>query len=246
VGAETVVSRTSHSREDPEIADSVAHGVQDNGCAASPMLWEWKMKLYYSHNLNPRVAVAVALYLRSPVEFIRASPRNGSATEEAFRSINPNALVPVLVEGQARIWETDAIACRLSSVAGSDFWPTGEAMPELIMWLSWSAHHFTEAGSAFYFENIIRPKYLGEPADQTILARAGENFHRFARVLDEILASRDWLMQERMTFADFRVATVLPFAEAAALPIANYGNICSWQDRLNLVDAWRSPFEGLS
>jgi glutathione S-transferase len=179
------------------------------------------MKLYYSHNLNPRVAVAVARHLSAPVEFVRASPRNGAAAEETFRAINPNALVPVLVEGQTRIWETDAIACRLSSVAKSDFWPTGEALPELIMWLSWSAHHFTAAGGAFYFENIIKPKHMKLPADQTILASAGEDFHRFARVLDETLAGRDWLIQGRMTFADFRVATILPFAEAAALPIGD-------------------------
>jgi glutathione S-transferase len=34
------------------------------------------MKLYYSHNLNPRVAVAVARYLQSPLEYVRASPRH--------------------------------------------------------------------------------------------------------------------------------------------------------------------------
>jgi hypothetical protein len=46
------------------------------------------MKLFYSHNLNPRVAVAVARYLHSPVEFVRASPRHPE-NEHAFRAINP-------------------------------------------------------------------------------------------------------------------------------------------------------------
>ena len=84
------------------------------------------MKLYYSQNLNPRVAVAVARHLRSPVEFVRASPRH-PAHEAAFRQINPNGLAPVLVEDGRTLWETDAIACRLSALAGSDFWRTGEA-----------------------------------------------------------------------------------------------------------------------
>jgi hypothetical protein len=35
-----------------------------------------RMKLYYSRNLNPRVAVAVARYLKSPIEFIRVHPRS--------------------------------------------------------------------------------------------------------------------------------------------------------------------------
>jgi glutathione S-transferase len=123
------------------------------------------MKLYYSNNLNPRVAVAVAKFLASPVDFVRTNPRGAKEDEEAFRSINPNTLVPLLVEGQRRLWETDAIACRLSALARSDFWPTGEALPELIMWLSWSAHHFTAAGGVFYFENFIRPRFLKTPGD---------------------------------------------------------------------------------
>src|SRR5579863_7370887 len=103
------------------------------------------MRLYYSTNLNPRVAVAVARHLKSPVEFIRANPRDPSF-EDAFRSINPNALVPVLVEGGKSLWETDAIACRLSQIAGSDFWPVGDSLPETVRWLSWSKHHLTAAG----------------------------------------------------------------------------------------------------
>ena len=67
------------------------------------------MKLYYSTNLNPRVAVAVARHLKSPVKFVRASPRD-PRYEEAFRPINPNTLAPVLVEGDRSYWETDAIA----------------------------------------------------------------------------------------------------------------------------------------
>jgi glutathione S-transferase len=34
------------------------------------------MKFYYSTNLNPRVAVAVARHLQSPVEYVFASPRH--------------------------------------------------------------------------------------------------------------------------------------------------------------------------
>lgn len=202
------------------------------------------MKLYYSQNLNPRVAVAVAKYLKSPVEFIHASPRD-PMHEDAFRPINPNTLVPVLVEGERRIWEADAIACRLSMLAQSDFWPDGNDLPELIMWLSWSAHHFTQAGSVFYFENIIRPKYLRQTPDQSALANAEGDFHHFAKILDDTLANRTWLINNRLSYADFRVASALPFAKAAALPLEKYKHILKWHENLNLIDAWRSPFAEL-
>ncbi len=145
------------------------------------------------------------------MEYILASPRD-PRNEEAFRPINPNTLVPVLVEDGRSLWETDAIVCRLSQIAGSDFWPTGNALPETIRWLSWSKHHLTAMGDAYYFENIVKPKYLGMPCDAQVIAGAEADFHRYAKVLDDILASRRWLIDDRLTYADFRAATIMPFA----------------------------------
>jgi glutathione S-transferase len=138
------------------------------------------LKLYYSTNLNPRVAVAVARHLKSPVEFVRASPRD-PRYEEAFRPINPNTLVPVLVDGDRSYWETDAIACRLSQIACSDFWAAGDSLPETVRWLSWGKDHLTAMGAAYYFENIVKPKYLGLPPDPRTIEGAEGNFHRYAR-----------------------------------------------------------------
>jgi glutathione S-transferase len=202
------------------------------------------LQLYYSTNLNPRVAVAVARYLKSPVDFIRASPRDPH-NEDSFRVINPNTLVPVLVEGDKSLWETDAIACRLSRIAGSDFWPTGELLPETVKWLSWSKDHLTAAGAAYYFENIIKPKYLGLPPDPRVLEGAEGDFHRYAKVLDNILSTRRWLIGDRLTYADFRAATIMPFAKNAKMPFDGYENILKWAGGLDEIDAWRTPFEGL-
>ena len=68
---------------------------------------------------------------------------------------------------------------------------------------------------------------------------------RFAPVLDEILAGRAWLVHDRLSYADFRVASVLPLRRAAQLPVGGYRNIARWHDRLNELDAGRAPFAGL-
>jgi len=47
------------------------------------------MKLYFSRNPNPRLAVAVAKYLKSDVEFEFASPFSPGESEK-FRPLNPN------------------------------------------------------------------------------------------------------------------------------------------------------------
>ena len=67
-------------------------------------------------NYNPRLAVAVARLLNSPVEFEFASPFS-PGQRERFLKLNPNQSVPILVEGDTTLWEADAIACRLSQLA---------------------------------------------------------------------------------------------------------------------------------
>lgn len=203
------------------------------------------MKLYYSPNLNPRVAVAVAQYLQAPVEYVSASPRAPGNTE-AFRAINPNALVPVLVDGERRIWETDAIACYLSRATGSDFWRTGEDAPEMIMWVSWAANHFNAAGGALYFEKLIRPKYMGQPGIPAVIEEGLRDFRTHAVVLEGELRGRKWLLGDRVSYADFRVGTAMPFAAGAGLPLEEFPNISRWSRQLDAIDAWREPFAGLA
>jgi glutathione S-transferase len=203
------------------------------------------VKLYYSQNLNPRVAVAVARYLGSPVQYIRASPRNPQQ-EDAFRSINPNTLVPVLVEEDRTLWETDAIACRLSALAASDFWRTGEQQVDMIKWISWGTHHLTNAASVLYWHRIIVPIFSDEVAEPQVLENALNDFRRFAAILDTHLGGRTWLVGDRISYADFRVATSLPFAAGAGLPVDEFPQVRRWNQQLLAIDAWRAPFAGLT
>jgi glutathione S-transferase len=203
------------------------------------------MKLYYSQNLNPRVAVAVARYLQSPVEFLRASPFH-PAQIEAFRKINPNTRVPVLVEGTRTLWETDAIVCRLAELAGSDFWRTGAATAEMIMWISWSTHHLTRAAEPLYFDKVVRPLFSDRAKDPSEFEEPLRDFRQYAAILDAHLAGRTWLLGDGISYADFRVATSLPFAERAGLPLAEFANVVRWHDQLMALPAWRTPFAGLA
>jgi glutathione S-transferase len=71
------------------------------------------MKLFYSRNPNPRLALAVARHLAADIEFEWAAPfEPGQAGK--FRPLNPNLSIPILVDEGKSLWEADAIACRLS------------------------------------------------------------------------------------------------------------------------------------
>lgn len=203
------------------------------------------LTLYFSRNLNPRVAVAAAKYLDAPVDYVPASPRH-PAHSEAFLSINPNGLVPVLVENGKSLWEADAIAYRLAELTRPEFWPGHAQAAEITMWVSWSALHLNRSGSAFYFHRLVRPQFSDEEPSTELMEGEMRQFRTGAALLDAHLAGRRWLVGEGPTYADFRAACLFPFAEAAGLPIADYPEIARWHGQLMETDAWRDPFAGLA
>ncbi|MBJ7578714.1 glutathione S-transferase family protein [Devosia sp. MC532] len=198
--------------------------------------------LYYTPNLNPRVAVAVARHLNAQVQYKRYAPMG--ADKDAFLGLNPNSLAPLLVEDGVALWETDAIAMRLIELTGSDFWPD-EHRVEMMKWVSWSAHHFTKIAGDIVFYNYTAVAWQGEP-DPKVVEELVVDFHRFASILDAELSQREWLVGGRMSYADFRVASALPFAVQGKLPLEDYSHIRRWHDQLMDVPAWKEPFADLA
>jgi len=200
------------------------------------------MKLYYSDTLNPRKACAVARHLKLPVEFIYVTLDKGEHRTPEFRAMNPNAKVPVLVDGELVLWESNAIMCHLAEKAGSDLWPRDRRQTEVLRWLMWDATEFAPAAGTFYFEHIIKPRFLGSGADPAEIARVRPNFERYAGVLESHLQKRDYLVGNALTVADFAVAITLPYAEKTGLPLDGFPAIRRWHERLQQLPAWREPF----
>lgn len=202
------------------------------------------MKLFYSRNPNPRLAVAVARHLAAEVEFEFASPfAPGQA--ERFRPLNPNLSLPILVEAGKSLWEADAIACRLSRKVQSDFWRMGDDEPDMVRWISWGKENFVRACDMVQFERGTKQRYGLGPIDQLLVEEGLSRFRTAAAILDMELSGRNWLVGDAVSHADFRMASFLPFNDAARLPLGDYPNICRWNDRLQEIDAWRDPFRGL-
>ncbi|MER8533599.1 glutathione S-transferase family protein [Mesorhizobium sp. M1005] len=203
------------------------------------------MKLFFSRNPNPRLAVAVARYLNAKVEFEFASPfAPGQA--ERFRPLNPNLSLPILIGSGKSLWEADAIACRLSHDMHSDFWRAGDDEPEMIRWLSWGKENFARACDVVHFERGTKQRYGLGPIDQARVEEGLSDFRTAAAILDAELSQREWLVGASVSYTDFRMATFLPFNDLARLPLDDYPSVSRWYLQLEEIDAWRDPFEGLN
>ena len=202
------------------------------------------MKLLFSRNPNPRLAVAVARHLGAKVEFEFAAPL-APGQAERYRPLNPNLLLPILSGPEKSLWETDAIACRLSRDARSDFWRTDDDEPEMVQWLSWGKENFARACDMVHFERVTKQRYgLGRVDRQRVEEGLGR-FGTAAALLDAELSGRRWLVGDSLSYADFRMATFLPFNDVAGLPLNDYPSVERWYRQLEEIDAWRDPFKGL-
>lgn len=201
--------------------------------------------LYYSPNLNPRLCLATARHLEAPVRYQAAEPLAPGAAD--FAHLNPNLRVPVLARDDgSTLWETDAIACELARLSGRPgFFPDGALLPEMLRWLSWSAMHWGLAGSGLYYQRLLVPRYGLPPLGEQEMAHHQSEFKRLAVILEAHLAERHWMLGDALTYADFRVGALLPYAEAMDLDLSGHPQLVRLAAQLNELPAWRNPFAGL-
>lgn len=203
------------------------------------------MKLLYSRNPNPRLAVAMARQVRAPVTFEFAAPL-APGQAERYRRLNPALRLPILVLADGgSLWEADAIACLLSRAAGSSFWRQGDAEPAMLQWISWGKENFVRACEIVQFEYVTKQRYGLGPVDPVEVSRGLKLFASSAALLDAELAGRAWLLGDAISYADFRMASFLPHHALAQLPLHAYPAISGWYARIEVLSAWADPFAGL-
>jgi glutathione S-transferase len=201
------------------------------------------MRLHWCDLLMPRKVCALARHLRLPIDFRYVDVARGAHKAPQFLAVNPNGQVPVLQDDGRTIWESNAILCHLAMRAGSAMWPADAAgQTDVIRWFLWENDRFTRAGGALYFEYIVRPRFGLGPPDAAAAENATQDFRRAAALLDAHLNGRPWLLGDVLTVADFAVANILPYADAARIPVMEFPRIAGWHGRLNALPGWRDPF----
>ena len=115
----------------------------------------------------------------------------------------------------------------------------------MIRWISWGKENFMRACDIVHFERGTKQRYGLGPIDEEKVAEGLERFGTGAAILEAELSGRSWLVGDTVSYADFRMAAFLPFNDVAGLPLHRYPSVDRWYRRLEAIDAWRDPFQGL-
>ena len=139
------------------------------------------MKLYdfpsSPHCLKVR-AVAYELGVRLELTTVNVFRRETEAP--LFRALNPNGLVPVLVDGDFVLWESNAIITYLATTH-----PTPSLLPtdargraDVDRWLHWQSAHLAPLLSRMAFELFVRPVTGQRATDRSIVTSARQDFYQ--------------------------------------------------------------------
>lgn len=159
-----------------------------------------------SSSINVRKVLWTCAELRLPVDREDWGTGFRSPREPEFLALNPKGLVPVLIEGDLVLTESNTIIRYLASKHGGERLFPAElaARAKVDEWLDWQAGDLNAAWR--YAVQAILRKRPPNPDPEQIEASMG-NWHRQMLVLEGHLADRpQWLTGANFTLADIVIA----------------------------------------
>ncbi len=165
---------------------------------------------------------------------LELTPINLGAGEnrgDDYLAVNPRGQIPTLVDGDAVIWESQAILTHLARTRAPEWLPeeTG-ALVEVMQWLA-----VAENECLYGMARARAALKLGRPWDveqSQALGRAG------LEVLDGRLAANDWLAAGRPTIADIACYPYVALAPEGDLPLAPYRAVAAWMGRIEALPGY--------
>ena len=200
------------------------------------------MKLYaFPPSHHSRRVLATIAYLKADVPVQVVNIIKGEHRVPEIQKHNITGRLPILVDGDVSMWESNAIMQYLADQFGpTSLYPQDAAhRADVNRWLSWQMCHFAPPTSTFLFQNMLKAMLdMGEP-DQAKLEEAAENFKSCAAVLDRHLQDHRFVCGDDITLADIAIASCLSYAEPAKMPWSSYDNLQGWYGRIAKTPAWQ-------
>lgn len=199
------------------------------------------MKLYItpgSPNSRKVVAVIHHLGLTPEIKYLDFAGRDTAKPE--FLALNPNGMVPVLVDGDFRLWESNVINQYLVGKAGgSSLFPADPRVrADIARWQAWEQTHFNKAFGTLIFESVIKPQFGMGGASDGLVEFCLQEMARFAPVLDGHLKGRSTLVGDAISLADYAMICLEKYRDATRFDWSPFANINRYFDAMRQTEAW--------
>lgn len=167
-----------------------------------------------------------------PLEIVPVDFLGGAHKRAPLIDLNPWGELPILVDGERVLRDSQAILVYLAGKeGGAAWWPAEPALQaDVVQWLSTAANEIQHGPASARLVDkfgyaIDKPEALRRAA-------------RILALLDAHLARHDWLAASRPTIADCAVYPYVALAGEGGIELAPYAHIGRWIARIKALPGY--------
>jgi len=173
-----------------------------------------------------------------PLDIVAVDFMAGEHKKPPLIDLNPWGEIPILVDGDVVLRDSQAILVYLAAKYAGEAWLPKDAagMATVMQWLSTSANEVQNGPGAARL--VDKFGYALDKADT--LRRAA----RILPLIEAHLAGRQWLALDRPTIADCAVMPYVALAPEGGVSLADFPNIRQWIARIKALPGF-VPMPGI-
>ena len=151
---------------------------------------------------------------------------SADAKAEDYLAINPNGRIPALVDGDLMMFESMAINLYLAKRYGGDLYPS-DSSSEALAW-QWSVWVISEIEGP-QMELVVHKFFTpDDKKNDKIPAVAAKKLARPLKVLDQHLATRNYLLGDSFSIADVNVAGAMLLLKMVQFDYSEHTHVQRW------------------
>ncbi len=172
-------------------------------------------------------------------ERIDAGGAHGGLDTSDYGSLNPNRRVPTLQDGSFTLWESNVIVRYLAAKHDpGGLWPIEPQRRAVAdQWMDWQQTSLLPDMRTIFW-GLVRT----EPAkrNQGAIDAAVENLAAIWERLDQHLAARSFVVDDRFTIGDIPVGAMYHRYRALSVERGSDENLAMWYERLKRRESYRA------
>ncbi|TMJ18647.1 MAG: glutathione S-transferase family protein [Alphaproteobacteria bacterium] len=175
--------------------------------------------IVYGSSLSPFVRKVLAFAAEKGIE-VELKPSGLGNKDPEFLEASPFGKMPGLRDGDFAISDSSAIVAYMDSVKPEpNLIPTEPRARARAIWFDeYSDTILFACGGKMFFNRIVAPRFLGQPGDEEIAAKAEcDELPPLLDYLERVIPESGFLVEDRLTLADISVAS--PFANLQHLGV---------------------------
>jgi glutathione S-transferase len=172
------------------------------------------------------------------LDYLRHDIGGSFGMTDEYRAMNPNAVVPTIIDGDLTLYESNACVRYLARSYGFDYLCPADPRAAAIadQWMDWQCSTFSGAFFAVFINKVRTP---ADQRNEKQMQRGLEQTTQLLRQLDSHLASQLFIIGDALSMADIAIGAHLYRYFEMDIDRPSMPNLRAYYDRLCARDAYR-------